>query len=1435
VVLSATVYTVNSTGSGATGTGTSGTLPYVISRADIDTNPDGSTIEFDPTVFSSSQTIPLTATLKLSETTGPMVIEGPGADLLTISGGKAATVFTVESGVTASLSGLTISDGSTAGSGGGLSNAGTATLTDCTISGNSAKYGGGAYDSGGAKLTLTDCTISGNSATDGGGLDNKGTVTLTDCTIDGNKATGKGAGLDEIGTADVTLTDCTISGNSTQSDGGGMYAGDTVKLALINCTISGNYAQSYGGGASVGGTAKLTLTDCTVSGNYAGTYSGGTYYNGGGLYEKGGTAALTNTIVAGNSGSGSGEDDISGKADSAVTGDFNLIGPGGSGGIVGGSNGNIVLDGSTDPGLAPLGEYGGSTQTIALLPGSPALGAGTAVASVTTDQRGEPLASAPDIGAFQSQGFSITRTGDGTPQQTTDGTAFPNPLSVVVTAKNHAEPVAGGIVTFSAPSSGASAGFSTQGATIDAGGSASTFAADNSIPGSYVVTATVAGVAPVSFSLTNLVSTPILNYTVNSASGGLTGSGSSGTLPYVVFLANANADTSTDGNTIQFDPSVFSTPQTITLDATLVLSETSGPEVIDGPGAGLLTVSGGKAVSVFQVDGGVTARVSGLTISGGSTTGSGGGLYNAGTATLTGCTITGNQGQSGGGAYNSNTGKLTLTDCTLSGNSAYYGGGLDNDGTAMLTDCTISGNSVTQGGGLEDDSGTATLTDCTLSGNSASKNGGGAIVETTAALTLMNCTISGNSATKGGGLYQDGGTASLTNTIIAANTGTAGAPDDIGGSKASGVSGTYDLIGTGGSGGIAGGSNGNIVLASLSGLGLGALANNGGPTQTLALMTGSPAIHAGTVVNGVTTDQRGKPLDDPPDIGAYQAQLQVPLVISSITAVAPAERNTPVTRVTLTLSEPAASNGFGINALTLTDNGGPNLITSGVSITAVSGATYQISGLSSLTAGEGMYSLTVNAAKVVDFVGNAGTGSRSTSWLMDTTPPTSTVKPLPATTTSTTVALSVTGNDPDGAHGGPPSGVASYAIFESEDGKPFTMLTTITAPAQKTNFTGQAGHAYSFYSVATDKAGNVQPTPATAQATTRILIPLTVTSIADVSPNPRNTPVTSITVTLNETPGPSGFTDAALVLTDDGGPNLITPAVTITLVTGETYVINGLNALTAAESEYTLTLKGTDLFDQFGDAGTGSQSVSWLMDTTPPTSTVAPLPSSTTSTSFPVSVAGTDPPGAGGSPASGVTSFTIYVSSDQGPFTVWTTVTSANPTAQFSGQTGHTYEFYSVATDAAGNVQPPSAAAQATISVPTPSTPAMVRSAQPDFQRKLNKKGKPVGKAVLSGFTFVFDTPLDPATATSAANYRVATFPAKAKKKGAQAPRPITNFTVSYNAGSDAVTINLVTTQTFTSGGQITILSGVTSASGGALRGTSVFTIGKGGRSIAPS
>ena len=92
-------------------------------------------------------------------------------------------------------------------------------------------------------------------------------------------------------------------------------------------------------------------------------------------------------------------------------------------------------------------------------------------------------------------------------------------------------------------------------------------------------------------------------------------------------IASANA---LPGHTITFDPTVFASAQTITLTGIqLELSDTSGTETITGPAAGV-TVSGGGLSRVFQVDAGVTASISGLTITGGNdATGNGGGLYNA--------------------------------------------------------------------------------------------------------------------------------------------------------------------------------------------------------------------------------------------------------------------------------------------------------------------------------------------------------------------------------------------------------------------------------------------------------------------------------------------------------------------------------------------------------------------------------------------------------------------------------------------------------------------------------------------------------------------------------------------------------------------------------------------------------------------------------------
>ncbi len=716
-------------------TGDSG--PGSLRQAILDANAQSgaSDITFDPTAFATPQTISLTSgQLELSETTGTETITGPAAGL-TISGGKQSRVFQVDQGVTASISGLTITGGGNASAGGGLFNLGTTTLTDCTVRGNSAgNDGGGVYNNG---------TVSGNSAYGGGGMFNGGggTATLTDCTVSGNSASyGGGVYNDRGGTA--TLINCTISGNSA-GNGGGLYAvGGTS--TLTNCTVSDNSAR-IGSGVWNGASDSATLTNCTVSGNSADNPFGALYNYG--------TATLTNTIVAGNSG-----------------GDFwGRVPYSGSHDLVGG-----------DPLLAPLGNYGGPTQTMALLPGSPAIGAGIAAdypgtsTPITTDQRGEPLAALPDIGAFQSQGFTLTPVAGSTPQTSPIGTPFANPLAVTVTANNPIEPVNGGFLSFVTNRVGGAAAILSAPSAVIAGGQAALTAGPDNALGSYIVVASAGGASSVSFALTNTGSmfpSLVVNTTSDSLFPG------TGLLSLPEAVAFANLVDSAGLATITFNQQVFAMPQTITLTGTqLELSNTSEAETITGPAAGL-TISGGKQSRVFQVDQGVTASISGLTITGGGNASAGGGLFNLGTTTLTDCTVRGNSASYGGGGASTGGGTLTLTNCTVSGNSAgHLGGGVytDTGGTATLINCTISNNSAgSEGGGLDVARGAITLINCTVSGNFALTNGGGVYINNGGTTTLANCTITGNWASDGGGLNNQG-TATLNGCTISNNAAATG-------------------------------------------------------------------------------------------------------------------------------------------------------------------------------------------------------------------------------------------------------------------------------------------------------------------------------------------------------------------------------------------------------------------------------------------------------------------------------------------------------------------------------------------------------------------------------------------------------------------------------------------------------------------------------------
>jgi hypothetical protein len=284
-----------------------------------------------------------------------------------------------------------------------------------------------------------------------------------------------------------------------------------------------------------------------------------------------------------------------------------------------------------------------------------------------------------------------------------------------------------------------------------------------------------------------------------------------------------------------------------------------------------------------------TLTVSNSTLSGNSATYSGGGIYNDhGTLTVNNSTLSGNSAYlPGGGIYNTYLSTLTVSNSTLSGNFTTGinsdGGGIDNGGTLTLSNSTLSGNSAgAYGGGIDNVGypyyGTLTVSNSTLSGNSAGY-GGGIYTPSTNPATLTNVTLTANRATYGGGVYGYGGLLVLHNTLIAGNfdgaTGTT--PDDISG--ALDPSGDYNLIGDGtGMTGLSNGVNGNLVGSAANPIDplLGPLDDNGGPTLTHALLSGSPAIDAGNNAYATDWDQRGpgfrRIVNGTIDIGAFEVQ-----------------------------------------------------------------------------------------------------------------------------------------------------------------------------------------------------------------------------------------------------------------------------------------------------------------------------------------------------------------------------------------------------------------------------------------------------------------------------------------------------------------------------------------------------------------------------------
>ncbi len=341
--------------------------------------------------------------------------------------------------------------------------------------------------------------------------------------------------------------------------------------------------------------------------------------------------------------------------------------------------------------------------------------------------------------------------------------------------------------------------------------------------------------------------------------------GSTATLTHVLVSGNSALDLHTGygyGGGIYNDVGSTLALSACTLQDNAALS--GSPEA-GGPGGGLynagtLTVT----ASTFRGNGGEP----------------GGAVNNTGTLTVTTSTFSGNgAGAGGGGIYNTSAGTLSVTDSLLNNNQAVravvgniipMGAGLYNAGRAALRNVTLSGNSTVGGfgyGGGVYNQGTLELTSCTLGGNSGGYGGG---FYNTATLAVSGCTLSGNTSAFGGGLWNNSPTMTVRNTIVAKNTANGTGPDVNGPISSQG----HNLVGDGSGGsGFADTDLVGTADAPLDPL-LGPLQDNGGPTQTMAPLIGSPAIGAGDPSDAPATDQRGarRVVHHQIDIGAYQVQ-----------------------------------------------------------------------------------------------------------------------------------------------------------------------------------------------------------------------------------------------------------------------------------------------------------------------------------------------------------------------------------------------------------------------------------------------------------------------------------------------------------------------------------------------------------------------------------
>ncbi len=796
-------------------------------------------------------------------------------------------------------------------------------------------------------LTITKGS---SSAGQGGGLSNDGQLTLTDDVISHNSA-ATGGGLFNGDTGTVALINSTISNNSAVDSGSGLGGGiaNEGTLALTDSTVANNSSDVGAGFANVGGTPNgtVTINSSTISNNVAGSYGGG--------FENTGNLTLTNSTVSANSAGTAG-------------GGIDVVGLGQTG------SGDVTATDSTIAGnFAPAG--GGvnirSTNVGGFIKLFGTILAGNTVSAVnttTSDWAG--------TGADASSSYDLI--GDGTGTGLTNGVNH----NIVGTAGSPVNADLGPLADNGGPAQ--TMALLAGSPAIDGG-----FTFDDPISGDPMLTdergvpwfRDTAGAPDIGAFETQS------SLVVTSAADQLDGTFDPGHLTLRDALAIANSNPGPD--TIRFAAALDGVP----IDLTLGELAISDSVTIIGNGANNTIIDAQQNSRVFDVAAGSeNAAFEDLTITGGMTTvdnGYGAGIQflSSGQLTISNSAISGNMttGFMGRGAgVFTDTGSVSVVSSTISGNTTIGsegdGAGIFSlHGTVSLINSTVSGNSASgyHAGGAaiytNFSDATITITDSTISANvdPGGSSTGAAVTDVRASMTVLNSIISGNTISTGTtpdvsfGYYPGSDTFTAENSLIGVYSGTPLSPAPVGSPDANG-----NLVGT---------------FASPLDANLGLLANNGGPTQTMALLAGSPAVGAGAIFNDagnnpITVDQRGEPRTaGAVDIGAYQSP-----TIASINRSNPATNLTTAGSVTfvVTFNEPVlnvTAGDFPVNA-------------GSVSVSPVSSSVYDVT-VSSLSSFNGTLTLGISTSQTITdadggrLLNTTPTGALVNTYSIDHKPP----------------------------------------------------------------------------------------------------------------------------------------------------------------------------------------------------------------------------------------------------------------------------------------------------------------------------------------------------------------------------------------------------------------------------------------------------------------